>query len=663
MAPMITSPTTLPARAALCRDCLSLSLSLSLKSRSRAPSLLHSHKRWLGLKTIQKRKDAEQAWQARAKEIQTGTAKHLFDELQDRGFVKDLVGTEELIRETMTRKRIGAYVGVDPTASSLHLGHLLPLMPLFWMYMHGHGAFTLIGGSTARVGDPTGRTESRPQLARAELIQNLTTIQYQLVTIWRHVDFAANRFGFQKEWVWRRGIVNNNTWWLKLPMFEVMKRLGTQMRMGSLLSRDNVKNRLQDGSGMSLAEFCYPMMQAWDWYELLKQRQVQLQIGGSDQYGNILTGAICVKACVENEPNVHEKLPNGKFDQPIGFTVPLLTDSSGAKFGKSAGNALWLDPFKTTPYDLYGYLVRRRDDEVENLLKLFTFHPLSKISEVMAEHQLDPPRRVAQHLLAYEVVWLVHGSQVANKTQAEHQAIYGGRVSSLHPSGVRPDASQYVADPEQTNRSNRPRIDVRLPKSLLQSSLARIVYAAELSLSVSDANRTIKNGGIYLGGAPGQPGPINSGMLYDHLQFTPAKTWSIESNQRFLIDDKLLLLRKGKHNIRCIEFVNDKEWSDLGLEYPGQPLTGKFRKAMKRLNEMTKPPSEDDQTAEPVDSGTVATGQPHQSNPSSTPQAFIPTSRLQLRMLERKMKEMPSGQRRRQAESQAMKKGSSDEFG
>ncbi|KAK2596867.1 hypothetical protein N8I77_012755 [Diaporthe amygdali] len=656
---MASLPTILPARAVLCRDCLSLSLRLKAISRprSRPSSPLHSQRRWIGDKYLKKQQDAEEAWAAQAKKIEAGTVKHLFDELQDRGFVKDVVGTKELIRETMTQKRVAAYAGVDPTASSLHLGHLLPFMPLFWMYMHGYGAFTLVGGSTARIGDPTGRTDSRPQLERKDLVQNLTVIHYQLVTIWKHVEMASQRFGFEKEWAWKRGIVNNSAWWGKLPMLDVVRRLGTQMRMGPLLSRDNVKNRLQDGSGMSFAEFCYPMMQAWDWYELLKQHRVQMQIGGSDQYGNILTGATCVKACVENEPNPVEKLPNGEFDQPVGFTVPLLTDSSGAKFGKSAGNALWLDPFKTTPYDLYGYLVRRRDDEVEMLLKLFTFHPLSRISEVMEEHQLDPPKRVAQHLLAYEVLWLVHGHKVAAETQAQHQAVYGGRASSPHSSGVPQDSTQYMADPVQTNHSNRPRIDVKLPRRVLSLTLPRIVYAASFALSISDADRIIKNGGMYIGGSPGQKGHSNVGMSQGQLQFTPAKTWDLETNKRFLIDDKVLLLRKGKHNIRCIEFVSDEEWDKSGLEYPGQPKTGEFRKAMQRLNKMAK----SKQGAEPVNSDAAA-GEPHQTNPSSRPRVFIPTSRPQLQILERKMKKMSDGRRSGQVESQARDKGSSDEF-
>lgn len=578
-------------------------------------------------------------------------------------YLSDKNSTKDYIRETMRRKRISAYAGVDPTASSLHLGHLLPFMPLFWMYMHGYGAFTLIGGSTARVGDPTGRTDSRPQLARKDLIQNLATIHYQLVTIWKHVEQAASRFGFEKKWAWRRGVVNNNIWWLKLPMIEVMKRLGTQMRMGPLLSRDNVKNRLQDGSGMSFAEFCYPMMQAWDWYELLKQHGVQMQVGGSDQYGNILTGSACVKACVENEPAEGEKLPNGEFDQPIGITVPLLTDSSGAKFGKSAGNALWLDPFKTTPYDLYGYLVRRRDDEVENLLKLFTFHPLSKISEVMNEHQANPPKRVAQHLLAYEVVWLVHGSTVAMETQAQHQAIYGSNVSPQASLGVPQNPTQYAADPEQTNHSNRPRIDLKLPWHVLGLSLPRIVYAAGLAQSVSDADRTIKNGGMYIGGSPGQKGPDNVGMNKDQLQFTPAKTWDLQINKRFLIEGQILLLRKGKHNIRCIEFIADEEWNGLGLEYPGQPRTGKFRKAMQRLDKMAKRGSRDAKVAESVDSENIAEGKPpHQTNPLIASQVFMPTSRHQLEILERTMRKTSSRRGNGPGKSQAKGKKLSDEF-
>ncbi|KAK7732453.1 tyrosyl-tRNA synthetase [Cytospora paraplurivora] len=613
MARTTSLPSLLPARAMVCRGCL----------RTLSPG--YSQKRWIGDKYLAKAALADKAWKQGAELIKAGKKKNLFDELDDRGFIKDVVGTKDHIRETMRIKRVGAYAGVDPTANSLHLGHLLPFMPLFWMYLNGYGAFTVIGGSTARIGDPTGRSTTRPELTRAELVQNLATIHYQLVTIWKHVEHASRRFGYEKHWAWRRGIINNNHWWNKLPMLDVVKRLGSQLRMGPLLSRDNVKTRMEDGSGMSFAEFCYPLMQAWDWYELFKQRGVSMQIGGSDQYGNILTGANCVKACIANEPNPDDKLPQGKHDQPIGFTVPLLTDSSGAKFGKSAGNALWLDPFKTSPYDLYGYLVRRPDNEVEQLLKLFTFHPLDKISEVIKEHELDPPKRLAQHLLAYEVVWLVHGEQVAQETQLRHRMVYGGRASAQPEATATQNIADYEATGAHTHYDNRPRIDMRLPWHVIEGTLPRIVYAAGLSESVGDGDRIIKNGGIYIGGSPGQKSHSNVGMKLDQLQFTPARTWKIEDNSNFLIDGKILLLRKGKHNLRCIEFISDEEWDKLGFEYPGQPNTGKFRRALAKLKEMKANSAGKDENQ-----GT---------SPEDTSDLFLPTSRKQLEMADRKLRQ------------------------
>lgn len=501
--------------------------------------------------------------------------------------------TKDVLRETMRRKRISAYAGVDPTASSMHLGHLLAFMPLFWMYLHGYGGFTLIGSSTAKIGDPTGRTDSRPNLSSAQLTQNLASIHHQLKAIWANVDAFGPRFGWQREWSWRRGLLNNNHWWNKQPWLDVMKRLGSQVRVGPMLGRDNVKRRLTEGSGMSFAEFAYPLMQGWDWYELFRQRGVQCQIGGSDQYGNILTGAECVKHCIKSEPDKALQLPSGEYDQPMGFTVPLLTDASGAKFGKSAGNAMWLDPFQTTPYDLYGYLVRRSDDEVERLLKLFTFYPQDKIADFMMEHRQDPRKRVAQHLLAHEVLWLVHGRTVANEAQLRHQTVYGAIKGPMDSSTglsvpITQSNDQYLSPPsakENISANNRPRIDMKLPRHILDTSLARIMYACGLASSIGDADRSIKAGGVYLGGRPGGSLKYQRGMVPEQLQFAPVRTWHSSANEKFLIDDNVLLIRKGKHNLRCIELVSEEEWATMGLEYPGQHRTGAFRKAMAKLED------------------------------------------------------------------------------
>lgn len=478
-----------------------------------------------------------------------------------------------------------AYAGVDPTARSLHLGHLIAFMPLFWMYLHGYGGYTLIGGSTARIGDPTGRTESRPILPANELVQNLATIQHQLKAIWENVERTGQKHGYEKQWAWKRGIPNNNAWWNKQPMLEVLKRLGAFLRLGPMLGRDNVKTRLDDGSGMSFSEFCYPLMQGWDWFQLYKQLGIQLQIGGSDQYGNILTGAECVKHCVQSEPDPNDRLPMGRFDQPIGFTVPLLTDASGAKFGKSAGNAIWLDPFMTPPYDMYGYLMRRSDAEVERLLKVLTFHPQEKIKEVMEQHELDQRQRVAQRLLAHEVVSLIHGTSVAIETAKAHRAMYGAR-SGVNVSTTQTPEQYSTAEGQMVTATESPRVDLRLPWSVFKQSLARILYASGVSISISEGNRDIKAGGVYLGGNPGGKGiKYQTGMKPEQLQFVPVKAWDPAWNKQFLIDGKLLLIRKGKHNLRCIEFIRDDEFRKAGLNYPGQPENGAFRKAVNKIIE------------------------------------------------------------------------------
>lgn len=490
----------------------------------------------------------------------------------------------------MRVKRVKAYSGVDPTASSLHLGHLVTFMPLFWMYLHGYGAITLIGTSTAKIGDPTDRTDARAPVPSAEQTQYLAGIHHQLKAIWVTVEGMGKRFGYNWDWAWFRAIVNNNHWWNKQPLLEVMVRLGNHVRLGPLLGRDNVKKRLdqKDGSGMAFSEFMYPLMQGWDWFTLFKQRGVQMQIGGSDQYGNILTGIECVKAVVRSEPNPAEKLSiSGELEQPFGFTVPLLTDSSGVKFGKSAGNAIWLDPFMTTPFDMYGYLVRRSDDEVERLLKLLTFHPLTKIAQVMKEHRLDPRKRVAQHLLAYEVLWLVHGKPVTDETRDKHKSLYGSKMPELVPSSATVPQSyeQYITKEGPVSATDRPRAYLKLPIALLDQSVARIMYAAGLASSIMDADRSIKAGGVYLGGQPGAQGiTYQTGMTPGHLQFAPIKAWDPSWTRKYLIDDKLLLIRKGKHNLRCIEFISDEAWQASGLEYTGQPLKGAFRQTVAKLN-------------------------------------------------------------------------------
>ncbi|KAK3934063.1 mitochondrial tyrosine--tRNA ligase [Diplogelasinospora grovesii] len=524
---------------------------------------------------------AEEEWRQRAERIQQGAEQNLWDIFEERGYVKDTAGTKEQIRELMRRKRIGAYVGIDPTASSLHVGHLLPLMPLFWMYMHGYRAFTLVGGATAKIGDPTDRLQTREAITPATMTMNMTKMHYQLKKIWGNVDVLAQKYGYERKWAWRKGLVNNHTWWNSQPWLEIMKRIGASLRIGPMLSRDTVKQKMTKGDGMTFAEFSYPLMQGWDWWQLLQREQVQMQIGGSDQYGNIITGIEVVKTARSTEPDPALKLPaEDEFDDPVGFTVPLLTDSSGAKFGKSAGNAIWLDYLKTTQYNLYGYFVRRSDAEVEKLLKLFTFLPMETIRKTMEEHVLDPPARVAQHLLAYEVTSLVHGEHAAKEVQKEHRSIYGRKPQT---SEEQQNEDQFKEPEGPTTLNNAPRIDMKLPESLiLGKSIGRILYAAGLASSSSEGHRLASQQAAYIGAAPGQRRQMDA----SNLTFTPVKLWFPAETKDYLIDGKVLILRKGKHNIRVIEMVSDEEWQASGMTYPGQPYTGQVRTLNEKLKRL-----------------------------------------------------------------------------
>lgn len=344
---------------------------------------------------------------------------------------------------------------------------------------------------------------------------------------------------------------------------------------------------MTEGDGVSFAEFSYPLMQGWDWWHMFNTMNVRMQIGGSDQYGNILSGIETIKAARSSEPDPDLVMQReSEFDDPVGFTVPLLTDSSGVKFGKSAGNAVWLDQFQTTAYDLYGYFVRRPDADIERLLKLFTFLPEKKIQQLMAEHNADPSHRVPHHALALEVVTLAHGLEVAKQTQAEHRAMYTKGGSGLPADSSA--GSEYLAEEGRpTTPNNAPRIDMILPESVvLGKSIGRILYAAGLASSAGDGHRLAVQQGAYVGAAPGQKAGTNKGMLLGQLQFTPVKAWFPEDTKNFLIDGKLLILRKGKHNVRVIEMVSDEEFKATGKTYPGQPYTGKVRMLNEKLKEV-----------------------------------------------------------------------------
>ncbi|KAI8691725.1 hypothetical protein LRP88_08988 [Fusarium phalaenopsidis] len=508
----------------------------------------------------------QQRWKERGDKIQNGELPHVWDLLQERGYIKDVAGDPERIKEIMRVKRIGTYVGIDPTADSLHVGHLLPLMPLFLLWFHGHPAVTLIGGSTARIGDPTDRLESRKILTNSEISKNITKMHVQLTRLWANVQHLRVKYGYEKDWAAKHHLLNNNMWLGSLTLYDFAKRIARHTRIGPMLSKETVKRKMTEGDGMSLGEFIYPLLQGWDFWHMYNKLGIQMQIGGSDQYGNIVAGIDALKTIRDTEEAPHAKMPTTWEHEPIGFTVPLLTDSSGAKFGKSAGNAIWLDEFKTSAFELYGYFVRRSDEEVERLLKLFTFMPLDSIANIMEQHRTNPQERVAQHTLAFEVVSLIHGSQKALQEAKQHEFRFGGSLPSV--------VNEPTEETGIVTSNNAPRSDIKLPRSIMKSSPAKILFASGLATSSSDGQRLLNQQGAYIAAQPGQ----KRGLVPGNLSWTPMKVWFPEETSKFLIDDCMLILRKGKHNVRIVELISDEEWEASGQIYPGQPFTGVMRR-------------------------------------------------------------------------------------
>ncbi|KAJ6781551.1 hypothetical protein PWT90_01546 [Aphanocladium album] len=563
MAARLSAAALAPIRPTSKSICAARQLSLSLSRNQQTRGVAQTH--------LQKIADAEERWKVRAEKIQNGELRHVWDILDERGYIKDVAGNTDRIKEIMRIKRIGAYVGIDPTADSMHVGHMLPLMPLFWLWFHGHPAVTLIGGSTARVGDPTGRLQSRDHMSNSDISKNITKIHYQLTRLWHNVVQMRIRHGYEDDWGAKRSMLNNNMWLQGLTLYDFIKRLARDTRIGPMLGRDTVKRKMTEGDGMSLGEFIYPLLQGWDFWHMYNKIGVQMQIGGSDQYGNIVAGIESLKTIRASEEAPHARMETGWQHDPIGFTVPLLTDSAGVKFGKSAGNAVWLDEFKTSAFDLYGYFMRKTDDEVEKLLKLFTFLPIPKIQEIMEQHKTDPSKRIAQHNLAFEFVSLIHGSQKALEEAQQHSFRFGGEMPLIVKE---PAASSGII-----NANTAPRSDIKLPRSVMQLSPARLLHAAGLAPSAAEGQRLVKQQGAYVAAQPGQ----KRGLVPGNLDWTPMKMWFPEETSKFLLDDRMLILRKGKHNVRIVELVDEEEWKASGQFYPGQAYTGKVRRMKEEI--------------------------------------------------------------------------------
>ncbi|KAI9684231.1 MAG: tyrosyl-tRNA synthetase [Bogoriella megaspora] len=346
-------------------------------------------------------------------------------------------------------------------------------------------------------------------------------------------------------------VKDNADWGQDLTVEKFLHYLGTNVRLGAMLSRDTVKTRMESGNGMSYAEFTYPLLQAWDFRHLYLTHGVQLQIGGSDQYGNIVAGIEAAKQSQE-EPNTARK--TGPTDAPYGLTVPLLTTPSGAKFGKSAGNAVWLDEKRTSVFDLYGFMLSTPDASVAQYLKLFTFLPVATISATMTVQESDPSARPAQHLLAYELVSLVHGASAADEARAQHSLIFSSRSSTPASTSSTANSSIFALKPSAI-----------LPLSyILRTPISRLLMHADLNVQTrSEATRLIASGGCYLGRE-------NEGGGLEFERLENAKMLLREEDLTRNGEGKMrVIVRRGKTLVKVLEVLEDVEFERRGLGRPG----------------------------------------------------------------------------------------------
>ena len=419
---------------------------------------------------------------------------NLVDELQWRGLVADSTDLDEL-REQL-KKPTAVYCGFDPTGDSLHAGHLVPLLLLRRFQLAGHKAFALAGGATGMIGDPRDVGE-RSMLTEEQVAANVEHIKKQLRAFLLFEGSPELSEAGQK--LHAATLVNNADWISKMSVIHFLRDLGKNFSLNTMLSRDTVKRRLA-ADGISYTEFSYMLLQANDFVHLHREHDVCVQVGGSDQWGNIVSGVDLVRR-MDGE-SVH------------GLTVPLVTDSEGKKFGKSTGGGnLWLDPELTSPYSWYQYFFNTADADVVKFLRMFTFLDREEIDRLAVEVAERPFKREAQRVLAKEMTALVHGEDAVGKVELAAQALFGrADLSEL-------DEQTLAAALQETT----------VAEGAVGASLVELLVAAGLEKSNGAARRTIKEGGAY----------VNNERIED-------AEWTVSAED--LLVGGWLVLRKGKKN-------------------------------------------------------------------------------------------------------------------
>jgi len=423
------------------------------------------------------------------------------EELKWRGMLHDVMpGTEEQLDKELT----SAYLGIDPTADSLHIGHLVGVMVLKHFQLAGHKPIALIGGATGMIGDPSGKSEERNLLDEPTLRHNQECIQKQLA---RFLDFETQA-------PYAAVLVNNYDWMKEISFLDFIRDIGKHITVNYMMAKDSVKKRLSAESkeGMSFTEFTYQLVQGYDFLWLYQNMNCKLQMGGSDQWGNITTGTELIRRKASGEA--------------FALTVPLITKADGTKFGKTEQGNVWLDPERTTPYQFYQFWLNASDEDAERYIKIFTALPKEEIDALVAEHKTAPHARELQKRLAEEVTVMVHSKKEYEMAVEASQILFGkGTAEQLRKLGEKTFLSVFEGVPQ-----------FQVSKTELEQGINIVDLLAEKTEvfpSKGELRRTIKGNGLSIN----QVKIGNEDMVID---------------SHFLIGGKYILAQKGKKNYSLI---------------------------------------------------------------------------------------------------------------
>jgi len=417
--------------------------------------------------------------------------------LQERKML-EMVSDPQAIEAELAKGPLSVYVGFDPSASSLHVGHLLPIMALAHFQRAGHRPIPVVGGATGMIGDPSGRSSERQLLTADVVAYNASCIKKQLQNFLKFDGENAAE------------MVDNYDWIGSMSYVDWLRDVGKYFTVNYMIAKESVRRRLEDREhGISYTEFSYMLLQAYDFLHLFRTKNCLIQCGGSDQWGNITAGIDLIRKVT------------GK--SAYGITLPLVCSSSGEKFGKSAGNAVWLDPKKTSPFKFYQYWIQTNDLDVKKFLGYFTFLEIEEIDQIVTDHQKNPERRTAQKKLAEEITRLVHGSENLKKAVQATEVLFGGEITELSDSDLR----EIFADVPSS----------KMPRLKLEAGIKLVEMLTETKMTQSkgEAKRLVESGGVYLNNKQCR----DSGRLLD---------------LKDLASERVMVLRSGKKNYHLVEF-------------------------------------------------------------------------------------------------------------